>query len=68
MSCTISFEFSKLCIIIETIYTYSAAEVEQRLEILSFFVSFGYNELNHLNYGVIQKLVLHPLLSLPYSF
>ncbi|VIO98176.1 Uncharacterized protein BM_BM17754 [Brugia malayi] len=39
-----------------------ATEVEQRLEILAHFVSLGYNDLNHLNYGVVRKLVLQPLL------
>uniref|UniRef100_A0A0R3RSU8 Leucine-rich PPR motif-containing protein, mitochondrial n=1 Tax=Elaeophora elaphi TaxID=1147741 RepID=A0A0R3RSU8_9BILA len=39
-----------------------ASGVEQRLEILTRFVSVGYSDLNHLNYSVVQKLVLLPLL------
>ncbi|KAL3985411.1 hypothetical protein ACH3XW_38525 [Acanthocheilonema viteae] len=41
-----------------------ASAVEQRLEILARFLSVGYNGLNHLNYSVVQKLVLQPLLGL----
>lgn len=47
---------------------FSASGVEQRLEILAHFLSIGYNNLSHLNYGVIRKLVLQPLLSLIFSF
>ncbi|OZC09818.1 hypothetical protein X798_03221 [Onchocerca flexuosa] len=39
-----------------------ASGVEQRLEILARFVSVGYNDLNHLNYDIIRKLLLQPLL------
>ncbi|CAG9532955.1 unnamed protein product [Cercopithifilaria johnstoni] len=39
-----------------------ASGVEQRLEILSRFLSVGYNDLNHLNYGAVRKLVLQPIL------
>lgn len=43
---------------------FSASGVEQRLEILACFLSAGYNDLNQLNYGVVWKWVLQPLLGL----
>ncbi|VDK62185.1 unnamed protein product [Onchocerca ochengi] len=39
-----------------------ASGVEQRLEIIARFVSVGYNDLNYLNYSIIRKLLLQPLL------
>ncbi|VDK86735.1 unnamed protein product [Litomosoides sigmodontis] len=39
-----------------------ASGVEHRLEILAHFLSAGYDDLNHLSYGVVWKWVLQPLL------